>query len=705
MADGLLDDNQNAQSSEKEESLPFSLRCGWRTWRPNWLQSFSSPKWFLAAISMFSIVQGILVNGLTGVSIPDIEKEFGLSSSSAGIILASNDIAGIVLVPIISFWGAHGKKPKWLGYGAIITGIGALLFALPKLMTGTHTIPGMGKVNPFCTVGGNSNAACVKSLYGSSSLYLFFLCLGQFVMGAGTTPLFTLGPAYLDENVNPKFSPIYLGLWYATTFFGPGLGFAAGGIFLNMFTDLKVPEGTKLHPRDPRWIGAWWLGYFIFSWFLLLSGVFLLCFPKEMPKFRVKRNEALKEGNILEADEDIGKNLRGLFIATIRLLKNKTFIFIVLAVTVRVLYGSAIGSFFAKIIVLKFGGRTSEIALATGAVLLPGMAGGIIVGSFMIKKLPLKNVAKKATFICAMSSLVTIGGSLGFLLPGCRTTVMAGTTTPYTNSSDIGSLTSKCNTKCVCARSLYFPVCGIDGKSYFSPCHAGCQGAISKTEFIQCSCITGAKLRRRNSNLTNPQIMAMMAKQFQSGSGSFANFSSQFNLTGKPFGNSSIPFKHEAKAGFCDRDCKNLKLFLFCSFILILIVFFSVTPQKIAVLRCVPENQRAYALGIQFLFMRSLSFIPGPVIFGAVIDSQCTVWSKDNCGKRGNCLDYNVEKLSWNIVYLGIVTGAIGTVFYFLAWYFYKPAPTQAADGVMYNAEDGILLEKKEPASSENGNA
>ena len=72
-------------------------------------------------------------------------------------------------------------------------------------------------------------------------------------------------------------------------------------------------------------------------------------------------------------------DLRGLFIATIRLLKNKTFIFIVLAVTVRVLYGSAIGSFFAKIIVLKFGGRTSEIALATGAVLLPGMAGMIYI--------------------------------------------------------------------------------------------------------------------------------------------------------------------------------------------------------------------------------------------------------------------------------------------------------------------------------------
>ena len=56
------------------------------------------------------------------MSIPDIEKEFGLSSSSAGIIMASPDIAGIVLVPLISFWGTHAKKPKWLGYGSIITG-------------------------------------------------------------------------------------------------------------------------------------------------------------------------------------------------------------------------------------------------------------------------------------------------------------------------------------------------------------------------------------------------------------------------------------------------------------------------------------------------------------------------------------------------------------------------------------------------------
>ena len=56
------------------------------------------------------------------MSIPDIEKEFGFSSSSAGLILSSNDIAGIILVPIVSFLGTHGKKPKWIGYGALFTG-------------------------------------------------------------------------------------------------------------------------------------------------------------------------------------------------------------------------------------------------------------------------------------------------------------------------------------------------------------------------------------------------------------------------------------------------------------------------------------------------------------------------------------------------------------------------------------------------------
>lgn len=53
------------------------------------------------------------------------------------------------------------------------------------------------------------------------------------LMGAGTTPLYSLAPAYIDENVHPKSSPIYLAIFYVAALTGPGLGFIAGGAILN----------------------------------------------------------------------------------------------------------------------------------------------------------------------------------------------------------------------------------------------------------------------------------------------------------------------------------------------------------------------------------------------------------------------------------------------------------------------------------------
>ena len=34
-----------------------------------------------------------------------------------------------------------------------------------------------------------------------------------------------------------------------------------------------------------------------------------------------------------------------------------------------------------------------------------------------------------------------------------------------------------CNTTCNCDREKFSPICGIDGKTYFSACHAGCRNA------------------------------------------------------------------------------------------------------------------------------------------------------------------------------------------------------------------------------------
>ena len=68
--------------------------------------------------------------------------------------------------------------------------------------------------------------------------YIFVFIAAKLLIGAGTAPLFTLGTSYLDENVKPKVAPVYLGIWYACTSFGPGIGFVAGGTLLNVYVDL-----------------------------------------------------------------------------------------------------------------------------------------------------------------------------------------------------------------------------------------------------------------------------------------------------------------------------------------------------------------------------------------------------------------------------------------------------------------------------------
>ena len=71
-----------------------------------------------------------IVAGLTGVNLPDIEKEFGFSSKKSAVILLANDIGGILMLPFVSFYGTHAKKPKWIGIGAIITGKKQLHFQI-----------------------------------------------------------------------------------------------------------------------------------------------------------------------------------------------------------------------------------------------------------------------------------------------------------------------------------------------------------------------------------------------------------------------------------------------------------------------------------------------------------------------------------------------------------------------------------------------
>ena len=130
-----------------------------------------------------------------------------------------------------------------------ILGIGAIMFSIPKFMIGDY-LPheSSSAINltsyNFCSQNATSTILelgkhhCDEGTSQSSGLYLTILCIANMLMGIGATPLNTLGAAYLDENVSPKNSPLYVGIWYGMLILGPSVGFSTASGFLGQYTNI-----------------------------------------------------------------------------------------------------------------------------------------------------------------------------------------------------------------------------------------------------------------------------------------------------------------------------------------------------------------------------------------------------------------------------------------------------------------------------------
>lgn len=65
--------------------------------------------------------------------------------------------------------------------------------------------------------------------------------------------------------------------------------------------------------------------------------------------------------------------------------------------------------------------------------------------------------------------------------------------------------------------------------------------------------------------------------------------------------------------------------------------------------RSVSEEERSFALGMQFVIFRLFGYIPAPILFGNLIDSTCLLW-KSTCGEKGGrCLLYDIEQFRYRL--------------------------------------------------------
>jgi len=83
--------------------------------------------------------------------------------------------------------------------------------------------------------------------------------------------------------------------------------------------------------------------------------------------------------------------------------------------------------------------------------------------------------------------------------------------------------------------------------------------------------------------------------------------------------------------------------------------------------RCIADEQRSLALGIQAVIVKILGNIPGPIIVGVIFDSSCAYWQEE-CGDRGNCYVLDNEDLSLRLFLVSAAARALSVLFGFLAW-------------------------------------
>nr|XP_045379311.1 solute carrier organic anion transporter family member 4C1-like isoform X2 [Camelus bactrianus] len=277
-----------------------------------------------------------------------------------------------------------------------------------------------------------NRTSCTTS---SSSLfnYLYVFILGQLLLGVGGTPLYTLGTAFIDDSVPTHKSSLYIGIGYSMSVLGPAVGYVLGGQLLTLYIDVDLGQSTDITEDDPRWLGAWWIG-FLMSWFLAWSLIIpFSCFPKHLPGTAEiqdgKTSQAHQSNSLQNTDGNFGQSFKDFPAALKNLMRNTVFMCLVLSTCSEALVTTGFATFLPKFIENQFGLSSSSAATLGGAVLVPGAALGQILGGVLVSKFKMtcKNIMKFAL----LTSVIALTLSFVFLYANCENEPFAGVSESY----------------------------------------------------------------------------------------------------------------------------------------------------------------------------------------------------------------------------------------------------------------------------------
>ncbi|XP_064649449.1 solute carrier organic anion transporter family member 5A1-like [Lineus longissimus] len=624
----------------------ISTTCGVGDCQPECMQHCAHPVAFLLALCAVTFTQSMLVSGYTSSILTTIERRYNLWSTESGLVISSYEFTCMFAVVFSSYFGSQRNRAHWLAYGSFIVSVGALVFMLPQFTGGNYNLDDVVKNDSNGETKNLCNRSQVKApnvleqklcSIGSQEVGAFSLIIvGQMIIGLGASPVYTLGPTYLYDNVKRTVFSIYIGVFYSISAVGPAMGFLMGALFLSFYVDPGLQPGGFTE-QDTGWVGAWWAGFLLCSLLAFISALPLLTFPSQLPRrFSSSQHGACRE-TVEQRNEDfamgdLGEGFKELPVRFMKLFKNSTFLGISMVVVMEQSITSGFTAFIAKFFQATYGTPASKANILAGIVIIPGSCIGIMTGGYMMKRLqlPLSGMAKLLIAICSAS--VVCFGTILFL--GCGNIDLAGITASYTKGDTFDvikypeNLTSRCNEQCVCNQETYQPVCGLNQNTYFNPCYAGCSKVNAYVGTM------GHKIR---------------------------NYSSCSCV-------SKVVHHQVAVAGACDNGCENFYPFLIMLFLIVLITSLGHNPCLLITLGCVDVEERSFALGMQSFLARAMAFIPAPIYFGYIFDSQCLLWQMA-CDGSGACLEYNRTWLPFAVFGMALGLKIVSLTFVVLTYF------------------------------------
>ncbi|XP_029910209.1 solute carrier organic anion transporter family member 3A1 [Myripristis murdjan] len=620
---------------------------------------FSNIKIFLISECALMLAQGTVGAYLVSV-LTTLERRFNLQSADVGVIASSFEIGNLALILFVSYFGAKAHRPRLIGCGGIVMALGALLSALPEFLTNQYEIVEMGRTDVGRDVCSNSSSSSAQQnedkfcANKANTNMMYLLLIGaQVLLGIGATPVQPLGVSYIDDHVKKKDSSLYIGILFSTLVFGPACGFILGSLCTKFYVDAIFIDTSRLGitPDDPRWIGAWWAGFLLCGALLFFSALLMFGFPQSLP-VREGEGGADSEQAMLppsvNTDYETPKpsngvvrnhepansptccqQLRVIPKVTKHLLSNPVFTCIILAACMEIGVVAGFAAFLGKYLEQQFNLTTTSANQLLGMTAIPCACLGIFMGGLLVKKLNLS--ALGAIRMAMLVNLISTACYVSFLFLGCDTGPVAGVTVRYGNETlrEGQKPEAQCISHCNCFTSSISPVCGANGVTYLSACFAGCVRPV----------------------------------------GTEASSSVSQNLTGCGCISSVSNFSTAAPGKCPSPGCREAFLIFLCVICACsLIGAMAQTPSVIILIRTVSPELKSYALGVLFLLLRLLGFIPPPLIFGAGIDSTCLFWSSE-CGDKGACLLYDNVAYRHLYVSLAIILKGIAFLLYTTTWY------------------------------------